>query len=434
VLTISFQSAHADVVMPPWAAQLEELGAVDGGQTAPGDTTNTGGTTRRRTARSRAAPRPRPASPPMRTTRGARCRRRRPSPPPRPVSPPMGTRLPAVSAVRGARDGRPSRLLRDRLGADGLVAAITMARAGKRVTVLEPGRRRWRLPDGRADRARASATTCAPRSSDGTGLTALRDLPLASTAWCGVHPDIPLAHPLPSGAALLHRSLDHTALGLGADGDAWRRLMSRSSAASARSTTCSRCSRCLATRSPSPLRVVRLPGAERLARRRLATEGGRALFGGLAGHAAMPLDRCSRRGRARPRAYAHLVAGRSHQGGSQSLVDALVPSSPTRRDGRVRPPRRRPRRAAARRHRARRRATRSARRHGRGPLAPRARRRYERFRRGPARSSSTTRSRHRCRGPIRSPPGRHGARRRPVRGGRRSRGTVGPAGTPSVRS
>lgn len=45
VLTISFQPRDTDVVMPPWAAQLEELGAIDGGQTAPGDTTNTGSST-----------------------------------------------------------------------------------------------------------------------------------------------------------------------------------------------------------------------------------------------------------------------------------------------------------------------------------------------------------------------------------------------------
>jgi len=45
VLTISFQPRDTPATMPPWAAQLEELGAVDGGQTAPGDTTNTGSTT-----------------------------------------------------------------------------------------------------------------------------------------------------------------------------------------------------------------------------------------------------------------------------------------------------------------------------------------------------------------------------------------------------
>jgi hypothetical protein len=44
VITIAFQPRGADIVMPPWAANLAELGAVDQGQVSPSDTTDTGGT------------------------------------------------------------------------------------------------------------------------------------------------------------------------------------------------------------------------------------------------------------------------------------------------------------------------------------------------------------------------------------------------------
>lgn len=45
VITIAFQPRGTEVTMPPWAAQLEELGAVDSGQVPPSDTTATGDTT-----------------------------------------------------------------------------------------------------------------------------------------------------------------------------------------------------------------------------------------------------------------------------------------------------------------------------------------------------------------------------------------------------
>ena len=45
-----------------------------------------------------------------------------------------------------------------------------------------------------------------------------------------VHSDVPLAHPLDGGrAAVLHRSVDETAAGLGRDAATYRRLFGRSS-------------------------------------------------------------------------------------------------------------------------------------------------------------------------------------------------------------
>ena len=54
-----------------------------------------------------------------------------------------------------------------------------------------------------------------------------RSLPLKDFGLEWVHPPAPLAHPLDNGTvALMERSVEETAEGLGRDGDAYRRLMS----------------------------------------------------------------------------------------------------------------------------------------------------------------------------------------------------------------
>src|SRR5271169_4476827 len=55
---------------------------------------------------------------------------------------------------------------------------------------------------------------------------AFEQFPLAAHGLQWIHPEAPLAHPLDDGtAAVLERSVEATARGLCADGDAWRRLM-----------------------------------------------------------------------------------------------------------------------------------------------------------------------------------------------------------------
>lgn len=109
-------------------------------------------------------------------------------------------------------------------GPNGLVAAVTLAQAGWRVEVREaagtPGggarTEELTLPGFRHD-------VCSSVHPLALASPALRGL-LADVAWC--QPQVQLAHPLDGGrAALLERSVESTAAGLGAGGGSWRRLM-----------------------------------------------------------------------------------------------------------------------------------------------------------------------------------------------------------------
>ena len=111
-------------------------------------------------------------------------------------------------------------------GPNGLAAAITLARRGHAVALLEASDR---IGGG----LRSEALTlpgfihdvCAavvPLSLASPFFQQL-DLPRYGVEW--IQPDIPLAHPFEDGTALfLHRSLQITAGALGPDGKAYRRL------------------------------------------------------------------------------------------------------------------------------------------------------------------------------------------------------------------
>jgi phytoene dehydrogenase-like protein len=213
-------------------------------------------------------------------------------------------------------------------GPNGLVAAITMAQAGRRVTVLEAEA----TPGGGCRTAELTVPgfrhdVCSAVHALGLGSPALRALPLAEHGVVWRHPEIPLAHPLPGGAALLHRSIDATVAGLDADGESWRRLMQPLVGGGLGPVD--------DLLSPlsvphHPLRLARfatvgLRGADRLAERRFGTERGRALLAGLAAHSVLPLDRWLSAGVGLVlAAYAHLVGWPVAAGGSQAITDALV--------------------------------------------------------------------------------------------------------------
>src|SRR4051812_11449226 len=102
-------------------------------------------------------------------------------------------------------------------GPNGLAAAITLARAGRRVLVLEA-----EATVGGGTRS-AELTLpgfvhdiCSAVHPLGVGSRALRDLPLEAHGLRWVQPEVPLAHPLDGGrVALLERSVEGTAAGLG---------------------------------------------------------------------------------------------------------------------------------------------------------------------------------------------------------------------------
>jgi len=112
-------------------------------------------------------------------------------------------------------------------GPNGRAAAIALAVAGRSVHVLEGaatiggGTRteELTLPGYRHD-------VCSAIHPLALGSPFLSSLPLAEHGLEFIHPDVPLAHPLDGGrAAVLHRSVEETAAGLGADAGAYARLV-----------------------------------------------------------------------------------------------------------------------------------------------------------------------------------------------------------------
>ncbi|WP_328529431.1 NAD(P)/FAD-dependent oxidoreductase [Nocardioides sp. NBC_00368] len=111
-------------------------------------------------------------------------------------------------------------------GPNGLAAAIVLAQHGVRVTVLEAaetvggGTRTAELtvPGLRHD-------ICSAIHPLGVASPLLRELELDRYGLRWRYPEVELAHPLDGGeAALLHRSVEETAAGLGADEQRWQQV------------------------------------------------------------------------------------------------------------------------------------------------------------------------------------------------------------------
>ena len=214
-------------------------------------------------------------------------------------------------------------------GPNGLAAAITLARAGCSVLVLEA-----RETVGGGLRSQPLTLpgfvhdVCAAIHPLAKTSPFFRSLPLADHGVTWVEPDAALAHPLDDGQApLLERSVPRTGSALGADGSAYVDLME----------PLVRQWESLTDMLLGPLRVPRHPlllarfglsglrSAQTLAEATFAGQAAKALFAGLAAHAVLPLDK-------RPTAAFGLVLGiLGHtvgwplvRGGSQRLADALA--------------------------------------------------------------------------------------------------------------
>jgi phytoene dehydrogenase-like protein len=213
-------------------------------------------------------------------------------------------------------------------GPNGLAAAITLAREGRSVLVLEAvatvggGMRSAELTE-----PGFVHDVCSAVHPTAVGSPFFAELPLAEHGLEMIQPPAPLAHPFDDGTALmLERSVEDTAAGLGADGEKYRRVFEPLVRDKGRLVPFLLGPRPLPRHPVAAARfgLLGLRSAIGLTRR---FEDGRtkALFAGLAAHSIQSLRRS-------PTAAFGLVLGLlGHaygwpvaRGGSQAVADALA--------------------------------------------------------------------------------------------------------------
>lgn len=214
-------------------------------------------------------------------------------------------------------------------GPNGLAAAIELARAGARVTVIE-------AEDTLGGGTRTAALTlpgfrhdlCSAVHPMAVATSYLPSLPLEKFGLEWIQPPLPLAHPLDDGGAVvLERSLEATAQHLGRDARAYRQMLrfvvKHFSAIEADFFRPVRFPR-------HPLVAARFGMAAQQPALRLARWGTRtrelqALLAGLAAHSVLPLEETA------SSAIALVLAAAGHRagwplprGGSQAIADAMA--------------------------------------------------------------------------------------------------------------
>jgi phytoene dehydrogenase-like protein len=214
-------------------------------------------------------------------------------------------------------------------GPNGLAAAITLARQGLSVLVLE-------AKDTIGGGSRTKELTipgflhdvCSAIHPLGVASPFFRDIPLAEYGVRWAYPKIELGHPLDNGQAVfLERSVEATAEQLGLDGPAYRRLMN----------PLVNGWKGILKDMLGPLRLPRsnlfryawfgmnsLLPATALARLYFRRAPARAIFTGMSAHSMLPLNTPVTSGFGLMLAMlAHAVGWPAAEGGSQSIADAL---------------------------------------------------------------------------------------------------------------
>jgi phytoene dehydrogenase-like protein len=214
-------------------------------------------------------------------------------------------------------------------GPNGLSAAVELAGSGRSVLVVEAAStigggtrtKELTLPGFHHD-------VCSAIHPMAVASPFFRELPLAEHGLEWIHPPLPLVHPLDDGsAAVLDRSVETTAAGLGADGSAYQQLMAPLVASAD----------VLFRELVGPFRLPRHPIAalrfglralrsgHHLARRYFQGGPARALIGGLTGHAQLPIDMMPSAAVAMMLGLAgHAVGWPMPRGGAQRIADALA--------------------------------------------------------------------------------------------------------------
>ena len=215
-------------------------------------------------------------------------------------------------------------------GPNGLAAAITLAQAGKSVLVIEGkdciggGTRTLELtlPGFRHD-------VCSAIHPTGFASPFLRSLPLERFGLEWIHPPAMVAHPLDDGSvAMLEKSIEGTAEGLGIDAATYRKLFER----------LSRAWPIVSEDLLGPLPILpkhllettafgllAIQPASWFARRAFHGPRAQALFAGQAAHSMLPLESLTTAGFGLVMAlYAHLGSWPLARGGSQCITEAMA--------------------------------------------------------------------------------------------------------------
>lgn len=214
-------------------------------------------------------------------------------------------------------------------GPNGLAAAIVLARAGRSVLVREAaGTVGGGVRSAELTLPGFTHDVCAAVHPLGASSPLFRNLPLAAHGLEWVHPPAPLAHPFDDGTvAMLERSITETAVQLGDDGAAWKRLLTPFTTAWLP----------LAADILGPLRLPKHPlrlgrfglvamrSAAGLVSRRFTGDAAKVLIMGNAAHSMVPLTRSPTAAFGLTLVCAgHAVGWPIARGGSQRIAEALV--------------------------------------------------------------------------------------------------------------